>query len=141
MENFVHRLRGWLEDAQRDRRLVGVHRWNDDPDIFVVGFVRAVSKECAEFEWVDPSGQFDEDDPVSEVMLDAIAMMDIGTRYLKKLEHLVSLRPDKPSAASTVKGRARVRTAVAAAAASGECVTIKLVAQEDATTAFVREAA
>ena len=77
-----------LQDAMKGRRIVAVHMWDDEPDIFAAGFVTRVGPSEAEFEWVKPGGGLDEDDDTGEAKFSKIVRLVLDSVYLRELEFL-----------------------------------------------------
>lgn len=140
MNSFTAEQKAILLNAQKTHKLVGVHKWDDDPDIFVVGFVAEIGEDEAEFWWVDSHGRTDEDDERSSVAYDRIVRLDVDTYYLRYLERLYQ-RADAVYAdvkrPSNTKLPKRMEAALAAAKAAKEAVELVLIGVERPQRAFV----
>jgi len=113
-----------IQKAFDKRRLVAYHCWDDDPTIFLVGFVTAIHESRIVFDQVGPGGR--PEDKNDSVDMDDIVWMDFDTDYLNGLELLHPVYEDligmKPTAGLKATNLPAVRKALTEAALSGEAV-------------------
>lgn len=116
-----------LVKAKEDHRLVAYHRWQDDPTIFLVGFVLEVGEDSVHFQQVDSAGRLDDKEwvPMSDIV-----WLDFETDYLKGLELLHPVHDAlvgyKPSAGIKATNTQAIRKALISACANGESVTFRV---------------
>jgi len=106
-----------LEAAWRTGELVGFHKWSDEPEIFLVGFVRGVDAERAVFLTVDMCGRNEHD---MEVPLAAIQAVHRGSAYLMGLTYLNGLSEEVPRGKGHTAHSPRTILAALRRAAQGE---------------------
>lgn len=116
-----------LREAMETRRLVAFHQWEDDPMIFLVGFVTRLDTDRIFFAEVGVSGRPDED---TEVAIDDLVWLDFDTEYLRGLEilHPVNekLIGPKPAAGIKATNTQAIRKALVKACERSEVVTMKI---------------
>jgi hypothetical protein len=142
MTTFIEEMVATLRAAKKAGRLVAVHKWDDEPDIFVVGYVSEIEDDAAEFWWVDSKGR-DDDDVISRVAFDKIVRLSVDTFYLRKLERLhlnIEAVYSKVTRARQTKLQKGILGALAAAAQTGEAVELGVVGENRPVEAFVVEA-
>ncbi len=116
-----------LKESQANRRLVAFHKWDDDPSIFCVGFVKQINGDSILFEEVGVCGRPDEDQLVP---MGEIVWLDFETDYLKGLEILHPIYQDligeKPAAGVKATNTQAITRALKTAAGQGEAITFRV---------------
>lgn len=130
-----------LSNALTDRRLVAYHCYDDDPTIFIVGFVEEIKSDRIIFQMVGTNGE-------PEYKTDVVAMADIQwldfeTEYLKGLEKLYPVYNDligkKPTAGIRAANREAITRNLKEALRNGEIVLIEV--DKETRDVLVREIA
>ena len=88
--------------------LVSLHKWADDPSIFLVGIVKELGQTSVTMDLVDPDGSNDE---ALDVALDDIVSLDRNSLYLRRLGAMYrsSAWQERTFAPQEAKGVNRVR--------------------------------
>lgn len=130
-----------LAAAQTDRRLVAYHCYDDDPTIFIVGFVEEIKSDRIIIHMVGPHGE-------PEYKTDVVAMADIqwldfDTEYLKGLEKLYPVYNEligkKPTAGIRAANREAITRNLKDALRKNEIVLIEV--DKETRDVLVREVA
>lgn len=117
-----------LKSAQSDKHLVAYHCYDDDPTIFIVGFVEEIKSDRLIFQMVGTNGE-------PEYKTDVVAMADIqwldfDTEYLKGLEKLYPVYNDligkKPTAGIRASNREAITRNLKEALRKDEIVLIEV---------------
>ncbi len=117
-----------LQNAKDGHRLVAYHCWDDDPSIFVVGFVEDIKSDRVIFDMVGLCGEPEEETDV--VPMDKIQWVDFDTEYLRGLERLYpvyeQLIGKKPSSGIRVSKESSILKNLREAKENQEIVLIEM---------------
>ncbi len=117
-----------IKEARVQGRLIGYHKWDDDPTFFLVGFVQAIESDRILFEQVGTQGEPENKTDVA--MMEKIIWLEFETDYLLGLEKLYPVYDEligrKPSAGIRVTRAEAIEKNLRVASSTREAVTINI---------------
>jgi hypothetical protein len=89
--DFQEKLLSVLRHCREHREMLAVHLWDDDPTIFIVGYVLGIGKESFTLEDIDSAAVAAS---ISEIELSRVVRFHIGSAYLRRVDTLYRNRAE-----------------------------------------------
>ncbi|MDI9641603.1 hypothetical protein QPK87_17450 [Kamptonema cortianum] len=118
-------MRRVLEQVLKTRELIGVHKYADDPSIFIVGRVVAIENEYFFLHEVDPHGRWESDRENEWISIESVCQITRGSAYLQSLAAVAEI-DDKAPREVTCRGSRRISAIVDRAIQGQSCVEVKI---------------